>query len=53
MKYIILSSDTSAKLESKVNNFLSEGWECQGGLSVFVAASGYWSYNQAMVTRVK
>lgn len=53
MKYKILSSSTNSELEKQVNQLLILGWQCQGGVSIFVAASGYWSYNQAMVKQTK
>lgn len=32
MEYKILHAEFAHKLEEKVNNYLRDGWKCQGGL---------------------
>lgn len=54
MKYKILAHEKPEKLESMVNDLLSEGWECQGGLnSFFMPNSQLAWFSQAMVKQTK
>ncbi len=45
MEYKILFNSWGENLEKEVNEYLTNGWKCQGGVCV-VAGSGYY---QAMV----
>jgi hypothetical protein len=51
MKYIILEADNINELIRKVQHWIDEGWEPQGGVSAASNSTLIWWYYQAMVLR--
>ena len=48
MTYILVEGNTAKELMIRVNDFLSEGYKLQGGVSVACHYSGSIYYTQAM-----
>jgi len=53
MKYILVEATNPKELMVRVNDFLSEGYVCQGGISVACHYSGSVYYTQAMIKEAK
>jgi hypothetical protein len=53
MKYLIVEANSAAQLQEKVQYFINQGWELQGGIAVDTNGAGNWWYYQAMVQREK
>lgn len=51
MKYLVVEASSAEGLQMKVQQYIFEGWEPQGGLSVATYGTGHWWYYQAMVKR--
>lgn len=51
MDYMIIHSDNSCKVESMVLNFIQNGWELYGGVSVAMF-EGKCIYAQAIIKKV-
>jgi hypothetical protein len=49
MKYILVEATSPKELMVRVNDFLGEGYICQGGISVACHYSGSIYYTQAMI----
>ncbi len=50
MKYEIIMSSDLEKLESIVNEYLKDGWKCQGGIGVeATSALCHFYFLQAMI----
>jgi Domain of unknown function (DUF1737) len=52
MRYIILEASSITDLSAKVEEYISRGWEPQGGMSAASNQTLVWWYYQAMVHRV-
>lgn len=52
-KYYIVMELEEGELERKVNEMLTEGWECQGGICVVPRGDCYHYFAQAMIRRTK
>jgi hypothetical protein len=51
MKYILVEATSPKELMARVNDFMTEGYIPQGGISVACHYSGSVYYTQAMVTK--
>lgn len=51
MEYLIAEAQSAQLLQEKVQQYLDEGWEPLGGLSVATYAAGAWWYYQALIKR--
>lgn len=51
MKYLIVEATSAGVLQEKVQQYIDEGWEPLGGLSVATYAAGAWWYYQALIKR--
>ena len=49
MDYIVVEETNPNKLRVSVKNWLSEGWKCQGGVSITYRMNASMYYAQAMV----
>jgi hypothetical protein len=48
MKYLIVEATSARGLQEKVQQYIDEGWEPLGGLSVATYGAGAWWYYQAI-----
>jgi len=53
MKYLIVEASSANALQEKVQQYINEGWELQGGMSVATHGAASWWYYQALVLREK
>lgn len=51
MEYQVVEANSAKALQQAVQEFLDQGWELQGGLSVATYAAGSWWYYQAVIYR--
>ena len=51
MKYLVVEASSVAELQANVQQYIGEGWEPLGGLSVATYGAGMWWYYQAMIIR--
>lgn len=49
MKYMIVEATSAQILQEKVQQYIDEGWEPLGGLSVATYGAGAWWYYQALI----
>ena len=49
MEYKLITSQYIFDMESKVQQFLREGWMCQGGIAILYDGTQYVTYVQAIV----
>lgn len=51
MTYLIVEANSAEGLQMKVQQYILEGWELQGGISVATYGANRWWYYQAMIKR--
>jgi hypothetical protein len=51
MKYLIAEANSARDLQQKVQEYIDQGWEPIGGLSVATYGVGAWWYYQALIKR--
>ena len=51
MKYLIAEATSAHDLQAKVQQYMEQGWEPLGGLSVATYGAGAWWYYQALIKR--
>jgi hypothetical protein len=51
MQYLVVEASSAEELQAKVQQYIFEGWEPQGGISVATHSVGQWWYYQAVVKR--
>jgi hypothetical protein len=51
MKYLIAEANSAHALQEKVQQYIEQGWEPLGGVSVATYGAGTWWYYQALVKR--
>jgi len=51
MKYLIAEATSVRALQEKVQQYIEQGWEPLGGLSVATYGAGAWWYYQALIKR--
>jgi len=51
MKYLVVEAASALVLQAKVQQYLDQGWEPLGGLSVATYGAGAWWYYQALIKR--
>ena len=51
MQYLVVEAGSAADLQAQVQNYIEQGWEPLGGLSVATCGVGLWWYYQAMIIR--
>jgi hypothetical protein len=51
MKYLIAEANSARDLQAKVQQYIEQGWEPIGGLSVATYGVGSWWYYQALIKR--
>jgi len=51
MKYLIAEANSARDLQAKVQQYIEQGWEPIGGLSVATFGVGNWWYYQALIKR--
>lgn len=51
MKYLVVEATSAGDLQKKVQQYMDQGWEPTGGLSVSTYGAGAWWYYQAMILR--
>ena len=51
MKYLIAEATSVRALQENVQQYIEQGWEPLGGLSVATYGAGAWWYYQALIKR--
>jgi len=51
MKYLVVEATSAGDLQKKVQQYIDQGWEPSGGLSVATYGAATWWYYQAMILR--
>jgi uncharacterized protein DUF1737 len=51
MKYLIAEANSARVLQEKVQQYIEQGWEPLGGVSVATYGAGTWWYYQALIKR--
>lgn len=51
MKYLVVEANSADELQRQVQQYIEQGWEPLGGLSVATYGAGTWWYYQAMILR--
>jgi hypothetical protein len=51
LKYLIAEANSAPVLQEKVQEYLEQGWEPLGGVSVATYGAGTWWYYQALIKR--
>ena len=51
MKYLIVEVTSAGELQKQVQQYIDQGWEPTGGVSVATYGMGAWWYYQAMIWR--
>jgi hypothetical protein len=50
--YMVVEGLTELSMETKINEYLEQGWICQGGVAVTVSSGfGYKRFYQAMIKK--